>query len=120
MTIKSDRSPPMLLQTFTVTIPANASISGAFTTGPFVPVAIRAETTITGSEIAFHASDDNSVFGALKDEFDTAVTVPVSGTDPVSFGRMAAVMGSYPHYKIASDTTEASERTFTIVGRNIT
>ena len=108
-------SQPHEIETIDVTIANSGTVSTAANLLGMRLVGIITPAALTGTELTFQASTDNSTFTAMYDENGAAIAVTVAAsrwTVPV----FTSFLG-VPYLKIVSGSAEAAERTITLIVR---
>lgn len=98
----------------TATIASGQTVGAAFCIGAHVPVSIRIPGTITGANLSFQGSHDNSTYQAIYSGA-SAYSVPMTASKDVALD--ASKFAGYRYLKLVSDAAEGADRTFTVFCR---
>lgn len=97
----------------TVTIASSGTVSTAIQLDGVIPVGIITPAALTGTSMSFQFSHDDSTFNALYNTSGTLVSITVAASRWIGLDK-EDYLGA-KSLKVVSGSTEAAERTITIV-----
>lgn len=105
-----------VLQNANLTIANGATTSNVLELGGTVATGLILSGSLTGTELSFLASVDNSNFYVLRDEAGNSITLPISsGSGVYNLNEEQFVHAQF--LKVVSNASEGAERTITIIAR---
>lgn len=98
----------------TATIASGQTVGAAFYVGAKVPTSVRVPAAITGANLSFQGSQDNTTYREIYLGGSLYSVPVVAGKDSVV---NPSVFAAYPYLKLVSDAAEGANRTFEVLTR---